>query len=1078
MPKSKQILLFPIAISILWMAFYLGILGTQNNQQPKDLSNLLEQEITSGYLIINNGRISSWSGNFIPTDIANYKTGFAETSNGLFFLYPPVASDQNGVKIPFLTLSRNFTVSNRHTEQIKHDTPYYRASLESFPYSKPLTFNNQTVYVQEINNNQVNHTWIFLCSLLLIIAKIILAKCFRNDILLFLFLILNWIVYARCIPDYLLENAGYFFQPISYASSSWFTSIADVWYALFLMCLLIRYSINKWSTKFIACAIAITVPLAFPSLIKDGELFPEVNIPVVIAQEGVNFWITILLLALIFYLIVKKLRGLQSTPRTNRVFVVVTTMLTTVINDYYGFVDMLHVLWTILALIAVLYIPKQGWATAAYIIILGLGMGYSSTKYAQKKLDNKGQVASEYLSQYNETPLSWYLLQEEWKRKKHLAKTLENETDCESFLRSEILVAYLDKYEPVKAPNKGVDGPFLSGDSIFISLPSCTYWLEDQSSFTRTGFPDLLADESWQLNLDNRFSFASYNNNILEDCSPYYNPPTVIDKLALERFKGKMESSDHKFLVNRYQSRTTFVSYPKAITTLVQLALSIFLILFFINFIGNFILSKSQTKLAQRIGYSLIAICVITSLLIGYLGYQNLTRQFDDENRTALLQQAQVAKQAFNQRPEWRSKILAGNNIKLENWLTKIAQEHKTDYTLYNTQGALIASSEPLLYKEGFRSSLLNFNTLKTVIEEQRIVIQDEIIGELDYKNAYVPLYGKGKVLIAILNIPLFEQQQILEKELQGYSASYLNTLLITLTLALLIGQILSSRVTRSFTWVENALMNQNSTDELTTLHYDKSDEIGSLVEAYNQKVSRINTLLDKIAEKEREGAWREMAKQVAHEIKNPLTPLKLKAQWLQMKLSQLEQNEAKLKTEELIVTVLDQTELLKNIANEFSNYASLEKSNPEIIALKPEMEKIAALYSESMDVIIDLEIPDHLQVYQDRNHFKRIYSNLFKNAIQAKREDQNSIIKIVAKEIDNEISISITDNGVGISAELIQRIFEPNFTTKTSGMGLGLAMVKNMLNMVDAKISVISTPNKGSKFTITYTNNHIDGIQ
>ena len=218
----------------------------------------------------------------------------------------------------------------------------------------------------------------------------------------------------------------------------------------------------------------------------------------------------------------------------------------------------------------------------------------------------------------------------------------------------------------------------------------------------------------------------------------------------------------------------------------------------------------------------------------------------------------------------------------------------------------------------------------------------------------------------------------------------------------------------------------------------------------------------------ERETAWREMARQVAHEIKNPLTPMKLNIQFLQMAWDERNPDIDK-KLRDTTKSILEQIEILSNIASAFSDYAKLPKKNIEEFNLKELIVNVINLYNNNENIKIEL-IEESVQDYNinsDKNNLNIVFGNILKNAIQAIGKNEDGLIKINIKDLTDRFLIKISDNGCGIGEEEKKKIFMPNFTTKSSGMGVGLSIVYDILETLDGNISFESETGKGTTFII-----------
>jgi nitrogen fixation/metabolism regulation signal transduction histidine kinase len=233
--------------------------------------------------------------------------------------------------------------------------------------------------------------------------------------------------------------------------------------------------------------------------------------------------------------------------------------------------------------------------------------------------------------------------------------------------------------------------------------------------------------------------------------------------------------------------------------------------------------------------------------------------------------------------------------------------------------------------------------------------------------------------------------------------------------------------------------------------------------------VQELQLSADLLAKSERESAWREMAKQVAHEIKNPLTPMKLGVQHLQRAWNDNHPNKDEM-IKRISTTLIEQIETLSNIATEFSNFAKMPKPDFGIVNLRDVIQQTVDLYSQTANMFFEIEMTQHpIEINGDKDQLNRIFSNLIKNAIQAIPEDRSGVVKIKLVDNKSDYLISITDNGIGIPDHLINKIFVPNFTTKSSGTGLGLAMVKNMVEGMYGTIEFKTKLGSGTTFTLKF---------
>ena len=249
------------------------------------------------------------------------------------------------------------------------------------------------------------------------------------------------------------------------------------------------------------------------------------------------------------------------------------------------------------------------------------------------------------------------------------------------------------------------------------------------------------------------------------------------------------------------------------------------------------------------------------------------------------------------------------------------------------------------------------------------------------------------------------------------------------------------------------------------SIKYDKNDEIGLLISAYNTMLVQLQQSADMLAKSEREGAWKEMARQVAHEIKNPLTPMKLSIQHVQ-RLMESNPHEAEEQMKKITPVLLEQIEALSNIATEFSDFWKLPPPHLEDIALNTFIQSVLPLYADysSIQFTFNPSI-ENAFIKADKDQLLRVLNNLINNAIQALQDNQQGKISLSIRKEETKLVVSVTDNGTGIDDAVKAKIFQPNFSTKSYGTGLGLSMCKRIVEQHGGTIWFESEPGKGTVF-------------
>ncbi len=402
----------------------------------------------------------------------------------------------------------------------------------------------------------------------------------------------------------------------------------------------------------------------------------------------------------------------------------------------------------------------------------------------------------------------------------------------------------------------------------------------------------------------------------------------------------------------------------------------------------------------------------------------------------------------------------------LNEMLIKLSNIFNTDINLYNTTGFLIATSRQEIFDRDLTGPRINktaFNNLKTVGGE---FYQKEQIGKLEYLSAYIPILNADNKVIGYLNLPYFRMQSVLAKEISNLVVAVINFTLLLILITMGLAVIISGRLTAPLAMLGEGLATVGVGKKSEHLEYSGHDEIGELVKQYNRMVDEIEDSTHKLADSEREYAWREMAKQVAHEIKNPLTPMKLNVQQL---LKSWNDNVPGFdKTiERFTKNQIEYIDNLSSIASAFSSFAKMPVTNPVEVNILDQIKLSLELFKNTDNVTFRVHWPHETKIviYADKEQLNGVFSNLIKNGIQSVPAEKAGLITIGLEVIKNKVIVSVSDNGSGIPEELRKKLFTPNFTTKSSGTGLGLSIVRKYIENANGRIWFESEVNKGSVF-------------
>lgn len=486
-----------------------------------------------------------------------------------------------------------------------------------------------------------------------------------------------------------------------------------------------------------------------------------------------------------------------------------------------------------------------------------------------------------------------------------------------------------------------------------------------------------------------------------------------------------------------------------------------------------------NASMSVRVKYFALGFTAVSFFVIGLSTIFFLTNRYQSESRAALKNGIANISEAVNEYVS-NQKVVAENhplefalahNDEFAYFLTSVAQQHKIDINIFGKRGNLVFSTQEKVYREQI------FEPLMSPVAYQELhsrgladYIQQEQVGSLRYTAGYAKLIDDRGKTIGFLNIPSFYTKQQLDEQILGLITTLLNIYTILLLISSVVTFLFINTLTRSLNLVASKLKNVNlKNNEL--IHWPYDDEIGLLVNEYNKMVATVEQNARSLVLDERQSAWREMAQQVAHEIKNPLTPMKLNIQYLQQAINTNHPDIINL-TKRVSSSIIEQIDNLNYIASEFSNFAKMPENKTERIDIKSMLERIILLFAGNRDLTITHSFPEEqVIVFADHSQMLRIFTNIVQNAAEAllPAEERHGEINILLTFTENRegISVIVKDNGSGIPESVKDKIFDPYFTTKSSGTGLGLAMTKKIIELWGGSIRFESEANVGTTFFI-----------
>ncbi len=413
----------------------------------------------------------------------------------------------------------------------------------------------------------------------------------------------------------------------------------------------------------------------------------------------------------------------------------------------------------------------------------------------------------------------------------------------------------------------------------------------------------------------------------------------------------------------------------------------------------------------------------------------------------------------------------------MEEELSKIARDADIDINLFDTQGRLYTSTRPLIYESGYLSKRINPEAYIHIIEDkENQVLLDESLGSKQYRTAYAGIKSYDGKLLGVLSIPYFYARPELDRQIIEVIASALSIFTGLFIFFLILSYFASHVLTKPLRLLTQKIRKTNLERPNDPLPWHSDDEIGLLIREYNRMLVKLEESKLALAQNEKQSAWREMAKQVAHEIKNPLTPMKLTLQHLQRTFpnaNNMTVNTSDSATRRVIErtfdSLLDQIDNLSDIATSFSDFAKMPLPKNEVFEVTSVLNKAADLYADDNRIIVKRQIATGpVMAIGDRQLIGRILTNLLINGIQAVPSDRKPSIDLRLYTNGDEVQIEMHDNGAGIPEAIRTKVFLPNFSTKRGGSGLGLAIAKRGVEHAGGTIWFETTEGVGTSFYVS----------
>lgn len=594
-------------------------------------------------------------------------------------------------------------------------------------------------------------------------------------------------------------------------------------------------------------------------------------------------------------------------------------------------------------------------------------------------------------------------------------------------------------------------------------------------NFKSYSFPNLLIASTPDIQTELDISIAKYENQKLVYSSGKNDYPQDIGWIPYH-------GSNYYSIVEK--GLTSYIYSPTTNTQIVItelhshdiLSYLLYFVYFFLAvysvcclFVWGFLIFSRKEKyrlgLIAKFQYSFILLLIISFVGIFYVSVNFIQQKYQEEQITHLENKKSYIQKALQDRYYWNQDLNTINSQALNLDLQDLSYIYHTDIHVYNNNGVLVGSSQPIIF---YKNLISNRISPAPFFSANSNVNQYEHIGQLRYLTGYTDFNNGDFMQIGYIAIPQFFSQDEIRTEIESFLAVIIQIYLIIVVLAILISLFIGKQLSAPLIMLESKLKEMRLGSRNEKIDYNQNDEIGQLVIQYNRTIDELEQSVKLLAKSERESAWKSMARQVAHEINNPLTPMKLSIQQLR-RTKKMNDGQFDDYFEKSTAMLVEQIDNLSRIAGTFSNFARMPEASFEKVDVAAKLFSVVQLFMNNFEHIqIDYTGKEkEIFIFADPEQLVQVFNNLLKNAIQAIPDERDGKIQVNLLDNNEEIIIEITDNGVGIAKDIQDKLFVPNFTTKSAGMGLGLAIAKNIIELSGGTISFTTTVNESTTFTI-----------
>ena len=587
------------------------------------------------------------------------------------------------------------------------------------------------------------------------------------------------------------------------------------------------------------------------------------------------------------------------------------------------------------------------------------------------------------------------------------------------------------------------------------------------------GFPQLLKENNSQKPYD--YSVANYRDNILTYKYGRYIYPNFLNSMRVHDKEISSEGNYKHYAIYKDNNSALVISKPKKERSEIIAPFALFFLALLIPYLFIYWLIKPKKHnkwkdrtFGQRLRTLVLMTLAISFMAIGPVTVLYMRTVYNQKTAAAQYETTRTLGQEMTNDLDIATLVDKGTRNTWNEILQHYASTFFTDLNLYDLNGKLIATTRQEVYELTLQAPIINAEAFQNMARNKNLYYtHKEYLGKGQYESAYIPLSDDHGNTLAYLNTPYFTSAIDLHNEIKNFILTYINIILILLGVALFFILRITRRLTQPLALIQNKLGDIKIDQQNEPIEWQGDDEIGALVKQYNQLIVELEKSAAELKRTATESAWRGVARQVAHEIKNSLTPMRLSVQMLQRNIDNGKATPEQI--QQTTNTLIEQIDALSDIASSFSTYAKLPENHPQPLDLAELVGNVVNLYdnAENIEFHYNYDKDKDHTFNGDKTNLNSAVTNLVKNAVQAIGSKPDGRVDVNLKNTEKEYIISVKDNGKGIKDEDKGRIFLPNFTTKSGGSGVGLSLTYNIVQAAGGTISFESQEGEGAEFVI-----------